>query len=832
MFVFDTQNKVDNSVKTLKNSLNFLSIILSKLKTSIGMNRFYTAIFCITCFALCLLSTTEAQAQKKKYTQEDLKKMPKDSVLKILAEMELEDLMNLEFNDADLKKYLDQVLNVDIKTSDRVKTQKSDRVPATVITISSELILKRGYVSIWDVLKDLPDFKLEFAATQEAFNIATMRGLEGMSKFVLLMDGIRISSPTNERIPLLANYPVHLAKQIEIVYGPASALYGADAFAGVINIITKKAEDINGAEISLASGMYDKYSGGLVIGKKLNKDVSFTLSGHYSFDHQPNLSKFYNQNNEFSGLESLKTGVFNTVFGTHTISTDGLVAEYQMPLSTYAIHAAIQAGDFRISGFRNQSKTPTATAQTPDNGLYNESAFATNRISVGSIVYEKSFGRFTSTSMLIASRYDFQPESGFQNLFTSMQRTYKFAYGRMYKAEQLLQWTPNDKLSLISGVTYENFFSYPKGHDMEKPSYNFFNPSGTFVGTNGLAIEIDQLSYSNIGGFLQAEYSPIKNLLITAGGRYDYNTRYTFTINPRFGVVWQPAPKMTVKAMHGWAYLAPSPLQAYEQFGSFTSTDGGSTFSSSFFRLPNPKLQPQTIKSSEMHFKTYLSESFSITAIGHYSIAENLFTTSSDVNRPEVSRYDGKYKDWPIDEIQVRVNEGKQIIYGTTIQLDYFKDFGILLKGEPISGQLRAYVAVSGIDGEVDEDAGGPIKPIQIAYIAPLSIKTGFDFTLGRLFLGLRAQYYNEQRVPNVTADNIHIRQKLDGYTVLDLSMGYQFNKLARLFLKVENLTDARYRNIVVGAAPDTGTVGSSGEFAYGAPQNPLRVSGGLRLKF
>jgi outer membrane receptor protein involved in Fe transport len=38
---------------------------------------------------------------------------------------------------------------------------------------------------------------------------------------------------------MMANYPVHNARQVEIVYGPASALYGADAFSAVVNIISK-----------------------------------------------------------------------------------------------------------------------------------------------------------------------------------------------------------------------------------------------------------------------------------------------------------------------------------------------------------------------------------------------------------------------------------------------------------------------------------------------------------------------------------------------------------------------------------------------------------------
>jgi hypothetical protein len=41
-------------------------------------------------------------------------------------------------------------------------------------------------------------------------------------------------APTNEPLPIGAHYPVHTTRQIEVVYGPASALYGADAFSAVI----------------------------------------------------------------------------------------------------------------------------------------------------------------------------------------------------------------------------------------------------------------------------------------------------------------------------------------------------------------------------------------------------------------------------------------------------------------------------------------------------------------------------------------------------------------------------------------------------------------------
>ncbi|WP_165760260.1 TonB-dependent receptor plug domain-containing protein, partial [Niastella populi] len=75
----------------------------------------------------------------------------------------------------------------------------------------------------------LPDIKVNDKSDPETSASFIIRGIRRQDRFVILMDGIRISSPTNEALPLLENFPIYLAKQIEVVYGPGSALYGADA---------------------------------------------------------------------------------------------------------------------------------------------------------------------------------------------------------------------------------------------------------------------------------------------------------------------------------------------------------------------------------------------------------------------------------------------------------------------------------------------------------------------------------------------------------------------------------------------------------------------------
>ena len=120
-----------------------------------------------------------------------------------------------------------------------------------------------------------------------------MQGTRGASRVVLLLDGIRVSSPTNEPLPIVANYPVHNARQVEIVYGPASALYGADAFSAVINIISKDVADAPGLTVASSVGQFGLYNQTASYGVRLGANASLMLSGQFLYDHQPDLSRFY-----------------------------------------------------------------------------------------------------------------------------------------------------------------------------------------------------------------------------------------------------------------------------------------------------------------------------------------------------------------------------------------------------------------------------------------------------------------------------------------------------------------------------------------------------------
>src|SRR5699024_7763181 len=104
----------------------------------------------------------------------------------------------------------------------------------------------------------------------------------------------------------------------------------------------------------------------------------------------------------------------------------------------------------------------------------------------------------------------------------------------------------------------------------------------------GLQAQFFPIKYSNAGAYVQAQYSPYNNVHFTVGARYDVNSRYGSTFNPRLGLVYKPFEKTTVKILYGSAFLAPTPSDGYAHYGSFDTPDSGRTYHSYFLHLPNP----------------------------------------------------------------------------------------------------------------------------------------------------------------------------------------------------------------------------------------------------
>ncbi|MCS6807860.1 MAG: TonB-dependent receptor [Bacteroidota bacterium] len=729
--------------------------------------------------------------------------------------------------------YLDlsAVSSVDVAAVSRTQYMSAKNAAATVTTITAEQIRARGYTSLTDVLMDLPDYKIEGLANQESVNRINVRGVFGQDKFIVLLDGVRISSPTNEFMPLLENYPVHLALQIEVIYSPASSLYGADAVMGVINIVSKRSFDMDGpVEASSSGSMYSRFQGNILAGFTLNDNINVMMGAQYMYDPMPDMRQFYPE--DYGRENTLQTGIFRTGFGIMRPQSP-IRQQWGSPISANAQWLKVEAAGLTVSLFRSYARSTTCLGYPQYNAVYNDDVFFAPTLTMLSGMYQAALGRTTLISSVVYSQYELDPISNYRNLFNNLGPGYKYAFGSMFKVEQLVQHAWSDRLTVSGSLTAEYFISVPKTTDLESPmvsSVGLPYLQGRIFGTanarNPLGIDADifYIPYLNVGGFVQAQWTPISQLNVNVGGRYDANSLFGASLNPRFGAVWSPSRSFTAKVMYGTAFLGAAPRYAFEQYGSFSYDSVNNTYTGSFWKLANPNLKPITSQTAELVLLSFLNDDVSLTASGFMTALNGLFREVPDAST--LNLYGGRYKGYPVSTIVIFTNQGRQVTYGATLSAQY-----IPLRNQ--TTRVELFGALSWIDGRIsltDNESEGR----EIPYVSPLAFKGGVQLNHERLQVSARVIWQDRQRTVPFQSQNPQRRQTIDGYTLVNLTARYTLLSWLEAFVRVDNVLDARYRVVADLTHPEAVTIPqySEIEFLRGTPQLPLRATVGVQLTF
>ncbi|HJW09103.1 MAG TPA: TonB-dependent receptor [Holophagaceae bacterium] len=139
-------------------------------------------------------------------------------------------------------------------------SEKLSEAPATVIVLQRSDLEQRGYTELSQILDDLPGMDVSRSYGANYFK-DYWRGYRNDigEPFLVLVDGISFNHLWyNTADTPLVTYPITAIERVEVVYGPASAVYGANALMGVINIITRRPE-AGGVKVrgTFTSGSFD-----------------------------------------------------------------------------------------------------------------------------------------------------------------------------------------------------------------------------------------------------------------------------------------------------------------------------------------------------------------------------------------------------------------------------------------------------------------------------------------------------------------------------------------------------------------------------------------------
>lgn len=177
---------------------------------------------------------------------------------------------------------LSALLNPEIESASLV-AEPVREAPAPVTVITSDMIESIGARNLQEVLTTYVPGMTRVSDKNE-LNVG-LRGIytSSQQKILILLNGHRLNSRTFSSAP--PDFSIGIApskiKQIEVVRGPGSAVYGNLALNGVVNIVTKDGEDVDGAVFNAGAGNFGQLSANSTYGEQFSEDHSLLLWASY-----------------------------------------------------------------------------------------------------------------------------------------------------------------------------------------------------------------------------------------------------------------------------------------------------------------------------------------------------------------------------------------------------------------------------------------------------------------------------------------------------------------------------------------------------------------------
>jgi len=171
------------------------------------------------------------------------------------------------------KMSIEELINLKVTIASK-KEKKISESPSAIYVITQEDIRRSGYTSVPEILRLVPGFHVS-QINSNAWAISS-RGFSNKysNKLLVLMDGRSLYNPVFSGVDWnIRDTFIEDIDRIEVIRGPGGALWGTNAVNGVVNIISKKANDTTGKFLTIGVGDEDKNFSGFRYGKEFMQDL-------------------------------------------------------------------------------------------------------------------------------------------------------------------------------------------------------------------------------------------------------------------------------------------------------------------------------------------------------------------------------------------------------------------------------------------------------------------------------------------------------------------------------------------------------------------------------
>ncbi|MGN6604467.1 MAG: TonB-dependent receptor plug domain-containing protein [Ginsengibacter sp.] len=427
---------------------------------------------------------------------------------------------------------------------------KQSETGKVVDVITHEQLQKSAGKSLGEVLNNQPGLQINGADNNLGTNQTVYLQGASAGNTLILLDGVPLYDASGISSEFdLNNFSLDNIERIEILKGAQSTLYGSDAVAGVINIITKKSGDkpLN-VSVNLSAGSYQTYKGAVSLSGTNGKGQTFFVS--YDKIQSKGFSSAYDSTgkNNFD-KDGFRRDVLhlNYTFKPFKKTSFRLFAKYNNN------HAALDAGAFQDDKDYTNHNNNLVSGLVIDRKLKN-----------GFVRAQYSFNRFNRNFL------DDSTDVGGYSKFQKGKYNGTSHFAEIYTSLDLSKY-----FELLAGVDYRRNSSSQLYIFL--PDYGF--PS--------LPISADSAITKQVSTYASLTFKNKKGFNVEAGGRWNYHNIYgsnfTYSFNPYFLIDenW----KLFANLSSG--YRVPSIYQLFSEFGNkglkpevTTSFEGGVQYSS------------------------------------------------------------------------------------------------------------------------------------------------------------------------------------------------------------------------------------------------------------
>ena len=416
-------------------------------------------------------------------------------------------------------------------TATRTETEILD-VPGHVTVITEEDIKKMGAKNISDILTRQAGIKINNYGAAGAQKSISMRG-SSSAQVLILINGVRLNDSRQGGADL-ATIPLDNIEKIEVVRGGTSALYGADAVGGIINIITKK-EAENKLTIKVENGSYIPQKSVKVSEGPVEEDVDAQIAD--IFDTQK-VSVQYSR--KINDLNIVTAGSFTRANNEFVWNDTEFINDKRKRINADLLGGDLYAG----------VSFPLRTGQFDITGI-----FAYNNVGTPGEIDPK-LDPFMGYVFSTDARQQNTSFNGIIHYYTGdfFSEVLSFDTKVFYKYSKLdFEDPPGPKSSHTLNTAGLDIVQELSSFDLFSLIYG-----GNFLYDTVESTEIEKQDRISVGLFLEAPLYLLPQLTITPVVRYDSYSNFPNSLNFKLSGVYNLSNETSIKASVSKSYRAPT----------------------------------------------------------------------------------------------------------------------------------------------------------------------------------------------------------------------------------------------------------------------------------